>query len=248
MDELIRARIREALEVEQPDANLRSRVLGSLPVNEHIAPRFRSSFHWVGGFVAALLALAVVAGLLYSRGALSLNNSTAGGSTTGPHYTVTAPLLAVRGQPVYACLSIELTGPPTACGGVEVRNVNVAPIPGTIAYKNGTLLTPAVKLVGILDGQTLTLTELPDSNQGPGSQPKPVSLLPPPTSVGTDSQVAQQIAHDMRNLQRRGIYVLSVGVGADGVDVVLVIADPTSVEILYNQYGDVNISGWLQPA
>jgi hypothetical protein len=247
MDELIRARIREALGVEQPDANLRSRVLGSLPANEHRARQFRPRLQWVGGFVAALLALAVVAGLLYSRGALSLSSSTDGGPTSGPQYTVTAPLLAVRGQPVYACWLIELTGTPTACGGVEVRNVSVAPIPGTIAYKNGTLLTPAVKLVGVLDGQTLTLTELPEIKQGPGSQPKPVSQLPPATSVGTDSQVDQQIADDMLNLQRRGIYVLSVGIGADGVDVVLVIADPTSVETLYNQYGHVNISGWLQP-
>jgi len=52
----------------------------------------------------------------------------------------------------------------------------------------------------------------------------------------------------MLNLQRRGIFVLSVGIGADGVDVVLVVADTTSVEILYNLYGHVHISGWLQPA
>lgn len=51
----------------------------------------------------------------------------------------------------------------------------------------------------------------------------------------------------MLTLQRRGIYVLSVGIGADGVDVVLLVAD-AAVETLYSQYGHIHISGWLQPA
>ena len=50
----------------------------SLPSGELRKGRFaRPSFQWTGGFVAALLALAVVSGLLYSRGALSLPGSTA---------------------------------------------------------------------------------------------------------------------------------------------------------------------------
>jgi len=41
--------------------------------------------------------------------------------------------------------------------------------------------TPAVKVVGVLDGQTLTLTQLPESNQGPGTEPKQASQQPPAT-------------------------------------------------------------------
>jgi photosystem II stability/assembly factor-like uncharacterized protein len=83
MDELIRAKMHEALDVEQPDSRLRSRVLSSLPANDVPARRFVApSLQWVGGLVAALLAVAVIAGLLYSRGALSMLSST----NTGPHY------------------------------------------------------------------------------------------------------------------------------------------------------------------
>lgn len=71
MDELIREKMHEALGVEQPAPDLRSRVLSSLPINE---PRTRLAWNpsgqWAAGFIAVLLALAVVAGLLYTRGAL----------------------------------------------------------------------------------------------------------------------------------------------------------------------------------
>jgi hypothetical protein len=157
-------------------------------------------------------------------------------------------LLALRGQPVHACWFIEYSYPPAGCGGVEVRNVNVAAVLGAFTYNNGTIETPAVEMVGIVNGQTLTLTELPRSTRSQGTEPKPVSQPPPAASKGTDLQVDEQIAHDMLSLQQRGIYVLSVGIGADGVDLVLLVADAASVETLYSQYGLVHISGWLQPA
>ncbi len=251
MEEMIRARLREALEVEQPDPRLRSRVLDSLPSDGRRALRLgKPSFQWAGGFVAALIAVAVVAVFLYGRGALSLYSPApaARAPATGPRYTVTAPLLLVRGHPVYACWLIDLSLPPAGCSGVEVSNVTVAAVPGTTTYQNGTLETPTVTLVGVLNGQTLTLTQLPESTLSKGTEPRPVSQPPPARSKGTALQVDQQIAHDMLNLQQLGIYVLSVGIGADGVDVVLVLADPTSVETVYSRYGRVHISGWLQPA
>jgi hypothetical protein len=58
----------EALGVEAPDLGLRARVMSSLPVREHPARQIRlSSLRWTSGLVAALLALAVIAGLVYSR-------------------------------------------------------------------------------------------------------------------------------------------------------------------------------------
>jgi hypothetical protein len=68
MDDLIRSRMHEALGVEAPDPGLRARVMSSLPVRERPARRIRlSSLQWTSGVVAALLALAVIAGLVYSR-------------------------------------------------------------------------------------------------------------------------------------------------------------------------------------
>jgi virginiamycin B lyase len=78
VEELIRYKMHEALDVEQPDSRLRSRVLISLPADEVRDRRIGTpSFQWAGGLVAALLAVAVVAGLLSSRGAPNVPGSTA---------------------------------------------------------------------------------------------------------------------------------------------------------------------------
>jgi len=75
MDELIRDRMHEALEVEPPPFGLRARVIGSIPMDERSAqPPRRRSFQWVGqwapSLVAILLAVAIIASFLYLRGAV----------------------------------------------------------------------------------------------------------------------------------------------------------------------------------
>jgi len=79
VEELIRSKMHEALDVEQPDVHMRSRVLASIPIDH---PRARRSWtfsgQWAGGFVAGLLAVAVVAGLLYT------GLKSAGPTTTPP--------------------------------------------------------------------------------------------------------------------------------------------------------------------
>ena len=70
VDELIRDRIHEALEVEPPPAHLRMRVMASLPVSNRRIPRpaERRPGEWAAGLVAVLLAAAIIAGLLLVRG------------------------------------------------------------------------------------------------------------------------------------------------------------------------------------
>ena len=89
VDELIRDRMHDALDAEPAPAGLRARVIGSVPIRDRTQrgpqpPRFR----WVGpfatGFVAAVLAVAVIAGLLYSRHAISSPNQ-GGGSHPNHH-------------------------------------------------------------------------------------------------------------------------------------------------------------------
>ena len=69
-EELIRDSIREALEVEPPPAYLRMQVMASLPVagRRSAKPVLQLSGQWAAGLVAAFLALAIIAGLLFSRG------------------------------------------------------------------------------------------------------------------------------------------------------------------------------------
>jgi photosystem II stability/assembly factor-like uncharacterized protein len=72
VDELIRNKIHDALDVEAPADDLRYRVLSSLPAGEDRRPGVSMpAFQWAGGLVAALIAIAVVAGLLYTRGELA---------------------------------------------------------------------------------------------------------------------------------------------------------------------------------
>ena len=65
MDELIRSRLHDALDVEPPPPYLRSRIINSLPAAERPVRWRVPSFQWARPWVAALLALAVVGGLVY---------------------------------------------------------------------------------------------------------------------------------------------------------------------------------------
>ncbi|HSS60097.1 MAG TPA: hypothetical protein VLK30_01420 [Candidatus Limnocylindrales bacterium] len=69
MDELIRSQIHDALDVERPPANLRHTVIWAVPMDRPRSWRLpKLTFQWVGGVVAVLLAIALVAGLMYTRG------------------------------------------------------------------------------------------------------------------------------------------------------------------------------------
>jgi len=69
VEELIRDRIHEALEVEPTPGSLRTRVMSSLPLDVRSQrPAVRFSGQWAAGLIAILLAIAIVVGLLYSRG------------------------------------------------------------------------------------------------------------------------------------------------------------------------------------
>lgn len=84
MEELIRSSMHDALDVVQPDGGLRARVLSSLPA-EVGSPRRRRApgRDWMLGAVAILLAVAVVAALLYARPPRATVPSESGGHATG---------------------------------------------------------------------------------------------------------------------------------------------------------------------
>lgn len=190
------------------------------------------------------LSLASVGVLLMARHAAHVSY---GGPVSGTRYTVTTSLMAAKGGPLNACFFMPLPEPPIGCGGVEVTNIDVAAIPGTTTYTNGTIGTPTVRLVGTWDGHVLRLTEPPQPTKVDGTHPQPVAQAPPPASGQTTQQVLDELRRDASALQKRGIVLLMWGQGADGAEVTLVVADPDSVRYLYNTYGRMHISGWLQP-
>jgi len=84
VDELIRDTMHDALDAEPPPAGLRARVIASVPMRDRtrrrpLRPRLQRTGQFAAGFVAGLLTIAVIAGLLYSRQALS-SPSSGGGS------------------------------------------------------------------------------------------------------------------------------------------------------------------------
>jgi sugar lactone lactonase YvrE len=138
VDELIRSKMHEALDVEPPDSRLRSRVLASLPIDRAPARRFWTfSGQWAGGLAAGLLAIAVVAGLLFSRGGLSV----LGPSTSTPQLTLKAPegiaigpdgsvyVSDYQGNRVYR---VEPNGSLVIIAGTGKYGFNPAPYPASV--------------------------------------------------------------------------------------------------------------------
>lgn len=100
MDELIRGRMHDALDAEPPPAGLRARVIGSVPMHDQTDllprwPRFRWAGQFATGFVAALLAIAVIAGLIYSRQAISSPNQGGGSHRASPARLISPEGIAV---------------------------------------------------------------------------------------------------------------------------------------------------------
>ena len=90
MEELIRDRLHEALDAEQPPPGLRARVIAAVPMERRVTARWRTpSLQWAGGLAAILITVAIVAGLVYARN----------GFVTGPVKTptVSSPRLTSPG-------------------------------------------------------------------------------------------------------------------------------------------------------
>lgn len=162
-------------------------------------------------------------------------------------YTITTSLLSVKGGPVRACHLIELSLPPAGCSGVLVKGVDIRRVPGAHAYPNGTVETPALRLVGRWDGQALTLTEPPVSAKPPVPKIAPVQGTPAPITPDL-LDVQRRLNDDSEKLRSRGIHLLEDGFDATGLYVLLVVADPAAVDYLHQRYSAaMHIEGWLQP-
>jgi photosystem II stability/assembly factor-like uncharacterized protein len=191
------------------------------------------------------ITLGTVGVLLLSRGA---NRVSYGGTVSGPRYTVTTKLMTKAGDRVVACWFEYFSLPPPVCGGATVTNVDVAAISGTKTLSNGVVETPNVRLVGTWDGHALRLTERPRLTTVGRTQFEPVAQPMPPSPAKPTAEVLREITRDHADLQKRGVSLMEWGEGSDGLPYLkLAVADAASVQYLYDHYGRVNISGWLQP-
>jgi sugar lactone lactonase YvrE len=100
VDELIRGRMHDALDAEPPPAGLRARVIGSVSMHDRTTrlpqrPRFQWAGQFAAGFVAALLAVAVIAGLIYSRQAIGSLTQGGGSHPASPPRLISPEGIAV---------------------------------------------------------------------------------------------------------------------------------------------------------
>lgn len=166
-----------------------------------------------------------------------------------PAYQITAPLLSVRGGPVYACHAVLLSYPPAGCGGVLVHGVGIGQVPGVQRYTNGTLYTPTVRLVGTWDGQALAVTQPPQAAklqtpvQQPNCQTGGAGLSP------SSLALQQRVGQDQATLVQHGVAVLeTVPCPSSTLYMLVAVADEATVSYLKSRYGPVEVAGWLQPA
>ena len=166
-----------------------------------------------------------------------------GAGSSGPaaiRYELDAPLLATGGR-VFACFSDALMGP-TACGGIEVKGVDVSQIPEG-GGDHGSPWSQPMRLVGTWDGQALTLTEAPQVAQTPPGLPplctQDFNAQPEPDSMQRQIDVIDA-------LQRRGVAVLeSAGCDHATVGVLVVVADDATVDWITKHYR-VNVVSWMR--
>jgi hypothetical protein len=167
----------------------------------------------------------------------------------GQTYEVVAPLFSLKGGPTQACNGILLSLPPAGCGGVLVRGVDITLIPGLTRYWNGTMETPAQRLVGVWSPSTLTLT-LTEPAQ-PGNYPAtPPEAQCPPNTPAIESQLLaleQQVAQDGDAIKRHGIALMEFGPCGDALPMLVAVADTATIDYLKGTYGKVAVSGWLTP-
>jgi hypothetical protein len=161
-------------------------------------------------------------------------------------YTVTAELMLGPGRhPLTACHFIALSQPPPACGGVEVRGVDVQRVPGARRLSNGAVMTDAVRLFGWWDGVALNRTELPRRPTQPTSSASTqLAAEATPRSVAA----VRRMAADDRELKRLGIQVLGCWPDGDNVVVQVPVADNRTVATLEQRYGPTLVSPWLTRA
>ena len=84
------------------------------------------------------------------------------------------------------------------------------------------------------------------------AKPTPLALTPvqaSPAPITPDMLDAQRrLNDDGKKLRSRGIHVLEDGFDANGLHVLLVVADPPVVDYLHARYtAAMCVEGWLQP-
>jgi hypothetical protein len=166
-----------------------------------------------------------------------------GAGSSGPaaiRYELNAPLLATGGR-VFACFSDALMGP-TACGGIEVKGVDISQVPDG-GGDHGSPWSQPMRLVGTWDGQALTLTDAPQVAQMPPGLP-PLCTQDSNSQPEPDSMQRQIEVIDA--LQSRGVDVLeSNGCDHATVGVLVVMADDATVDWITKHYR-VNVVSWMR--
>lgn len=165
-----------------------------------------------------------------------------------PLYTVTSTVMQAPGAPPHICFIEPLPSPPIGCGGPIVRGLDLNALHGLQRYRNGVVATPYVRLVGTWHDRALNLTQPPEEASVKDATPKP-QCVQTRQAVGADMPPAmQKVTADSALIAAHGIVMLEWGGCNDSVSIVVAVADKDAVDFLTARYGQIQVSGWLQPA
>jgi hypothetical protein len=151
----------------------------------------------------------------------------------------------MNGSRTQICVWTERWGEPLKCDGMELRGIDLRTLPGHHVQQDGVVYAYSVKIVGTWDGVAVTATRPPRV-----VDPRSVVLQPETCDQrgvsGTDP-VQIRVNKDSQTLKNRGIYLMSDMPCVDGVQVLVAIADPATVEYLTTTYDVRHVVGWFQP-
>jgi hypothetical protein len=173
----------------------------------------------------------------------------AGSSGPAPaRYQVVAPLLFLRSGPIYACFSYDLMG---GCGGIPVHGAVLGdlPIDGQLTVASVGITTGPVRLIGMWDGNVLTLSESPKAGQGNAIFPDAcVQSQGFDEAPGVTPALEQRVIDDYDLMRAQHIEPLQFGMCDETtLGMVVVVADDAAVSWLTGRYHNIKIAGWLQP-
>jgi hypothetical protein len=176
------------------------------------------------------------------------------GSVIGQHtdhqYTVAAVVQVSRDQTALACFPDTLLAASylecTKDGGIPVVGFDTAGVTRTNTFADGAFQTTPRQLTGTWSNNKLIL----DRSSTPASKPTGFLLH---SGVAGEPSAETRHNYDRLNsdyvyLRDRGYWILDTSAGTDGLVVMVVAADPSTIDYLQHQYGAKQVLGWLRPA
>jgi hypothetical protein len=150
-----------------------------------------------------------------------------------------------------ACAGIPLSDPPADCHGVVIEDIDIRTVPSAHTYRNGTVVTNAVRLTGHWNGGVLKLVSQPAAAANSAVTPVPTSCPendrtsdPAPALLATQ----QQLWADEASFRQQGVRLIASNPCSTYIQLVVAVADSRTVDLIQRKHEHLRVVGWFVPA